>query len=65
MNASTFPADDAPPRDAASVVLLRDGPQGLEVLLQRRHQNAGVLGGLYVFPGGKLDAPCRPARTAQ
>ncbi|WP_180682954.1 NUDIX hydrolase [Tepidicella baoligensis] len=49
------PADDAPPRDAASVVLLRDGAHGLEVLLLRRHQNSGVLGGLYVFPGGKLD----------
>lgn len=48
-------AADAPPRDAASVVLLRDGAHGLEVLLLRRHQNSGVLGGLYVFPGGKLD----------
>lgn len=44
------------PRPAASVVLLRDGPQGLEVLLLRRHQASGVLGGMYVFPGGKLDA---------
>ena len=44
------------PRDAASVVLLRDGPCGLEVLLQRRHHDARVLGGMYVFPGGKLDA---------
>lgn len=65
MSASTFPADDAPPRDAASVVLLRDGPQGLEVLLQRRHQNAGVLGGLYVFPGGKLDAADTDAAWAE
>ena len=48
--------DDTPPRHAASVVLLRDSGDGLQVLLQRRHQNAGVLGGLYVFPGGKLDA---------
>ncbi|NIC41344.1 NUDIX domain-containing protein [Aquabacterium sp. A08] len=43
------------PRPAASVVLLRDGADGLEVLLLRRHQNSGVLGGWYVFPGGKLD----------
>ena len=47
--------DDTPPRHAASVVLIRDSGEGLQVLLQRRHQNAGVLGGLYVFPGGKLD----------
>lgn len=52
---ATIPSAEAPPRDAASVVLVRDGSQGLEVLLQRRHLNANVLGGWYVFPGGKLD----------
>ena len=48
---------DTPPRDAASVVMLRDGAQGLEVLLMRRHTDSAVLGGAYVFPGGKVDAP--------
>ena len=47
---------DTPPRDAASVVLLRDGAQGLQVLLLRRHSQSGVLGGAWVFPGGKVDA---------
>jgi len=47
---------DTPPRDAASVVILRDGGQGLEVLLMRRHTDSAVLGGAYVFPGGKVDA---------
>ncbi len=47
---------DTPPRDSASVVMLRDGAPGLEVLLLRRHGDSGVLGGAYVFPGGKLDA---------
>lgn len=46
---------DTPPRDAASVVLLRDAPPGLEVLLMRRHAQSQVLGGAYVFPGGKLE----------
>lgn len=46
---------DTPPRDAASIVLLRDGAQGLEVLLMRRHPDSNVLGGAYVFPGGKLE----------
>lgn len=46
----------APPVDAATVILLRDSAQGLEVLLLRRHQASKVLGGAYVFPGGKLDA---------
>lgn len=55
LNPSDPAPEETPPRDAASVVLLRDGASGLEVLLLRRHQNSGVLGGLYVFPGGKLD----------
>jgi 8-oxo-dGTP pyrophosphatase MutT (NUDIX family) len=45
-----------PPRDASTLVLLRDGAQGLEVFLVRRHSASQVLGGAYVFPGGKLDA---------
>ena len=44
-----------PPLDSASVVLLRDSSHGLQVLLLRRHQASNVLGGAYVFPGGKLD----------
>ena len=47
---------DTPPRDSASVVMLRDGAAGLEVLLLRRHADSNVLGGAYVFPGGKVDA---------
>jgi len=47
---------DTTPVAAASVVLLRDGPQGLEVLLLRRHDASAVMGGAYVFPGGKVDA---------
>lgn len=46
----------APPRDAATVVMLRDAPNGLEVFLVKRHGLSDVLGGAYVFPGGKLDA---------
>ena len=57
---------DTPPRDAASVVLLREGASGLEVLLLRRHASSQVLGGAYVFPGGKLErsdsAPATQAR---
>lgn len=46
---------DTPPRDAASVVMIRDSAQGLEVLLVRRHTDSSVLGGACVFPGGKVD----------
>lgn len=45
-----------PPSDAASVLLLRDSQEGLQVLLMRRAQASQVLGGAYVFPGGKVDA---------
>jgi len=45
-----------PPVPSATVMVVRDGPGGLEVLLVRRHGNSGVLGGVHVFPGGKLDA---------
>ena len=49
--------DDAPLVDAATVVLVRDGPggAGLEVLLLERHLDSDFAGGALVFPGGKLD----------
>jgi 8-oxo-dGTP pyrophosphatase MutT (NUDIX family) len=43
------------PRAAATVVLLRDGPGGLEAYLQRRPLGLGFAGGLWVFPGGRVD----------
>ncbi len=45
-----------PVRSAATVVMLRDAPLGLEVFLIKRHGLSDVLGGAYVFPGGKVDA---------
>lgn len=44
------------PRDAATVILLRDRTEGpYEVFLMRRHRNQVFMGGAYVFPGGRLD----------
>jgi 8-oxo-dGTP pyrophosphatase MutT (NUDIX family) len=37
-------------------VLLRDGRDGLEAYLQRRPMGMGFAGGLWVFPGGRVDA---------
>jgi 8-oxo-dGTP pyrophosphatase MutT (NUDIX family) len=54
-----------PPLDSASVVLLRDSSHGLQVLLLKRHQASNVLGGAYVFPGGKLDTADQHASLLQ
>ncbi|SEA83131.1 MULTISPECIES: NUDIX hydrolase [Acidovorax] len=48
--------DSETPRAAATVVLLREADTGPEVLLLRRHAKASNMAGIYVFPGGKLDA---------
>lgn len=44
------------PRQAASVILLRSGAHGLELLLVRRTPKARFMGGVWVFPGGAVDA---------
>ncbi|QCB48168.1 MBL fold metallo-hydrolase [Hydrogenophaga sp. PAMC20947] len=46
----------AAPRPAATVLLLRDSPQGIEVLMTRRSTTASFAPGAYVFPGGGIDA---------
>lgn len=46
----------APARQAATVILLRDRAQKLEVLLVRRTPQARFMGGVWVFPGGAVDA---------
>ena len=50
-----FDVVDTPPIPAATVVILRNAPQGMETFLLRRHGAAAVLGGAHVFPGGKVD----------
>jgi 8-oxo-dGTP pyrophosphatase MutT (NUDIX family) len=49
------PAKATPPRQAATVILLRGGAQTLEVLLVRRTPQARFMGGVWVFPGGAVD----------
>jgi 8-oxo-dGTP pyrophosphatase MutT (NUDIX family) len=43
------------PRLAATVLLLRDAAERLEVLLVQRNPAARFMGGLWVFPGGAVD----------
>ncbi|HEY2657727.1 MAG TPA: NUDIX hydrolase [Solirubrobacteraceae bacterium] len=42
-------------RPAATVIVLRGADARLEVLLVRRHPDARVMGGAWVFPGGSVD----------
>jgi len=42
-------------RNASTVILLRDGLQGLEVFMMQRHIRSDFAGGAYVFPGGVVD----------
>jgi 8-oxo-dGTP pyrophosphatase MutT (NUDIX family) len=44
------------PRQAASVIVLRGGPDTLEILLVKRTEKARFMGGVWVFPGGAVDA---------
>jgi 8-oxo-dGTP pyrophosphatase MutT (NUDIX family) len=50
------PGPPTEPRQAATVILLRGGAQRLEVLLVRRSPHARFMGGVWVFPGGAVDA---------
>jgi 8-oxo-dGTP pyrophosphatase MutT (NUDIX family) len=44
------------PRQAASIVVLRDSPGGPEVLLVQRNPAQRFMGGAWVFPGGAVHA---------
>ena len=54
---------DRRPTPAATVVPLRDSGDGLEVLLLRRSPH-GSFGGMWVFPGGKVDQADLPGQPA-
>lgn len=51
-----FDTVDTPALPASTVMMLRDTSAGMEVFLLKRHTASDVLGGAYVFPGGKVDA---------
>lgn len=47
--------EDVPIQPAATVIPLRDGRQGIDVLVLRRDDNLAFHGGSWVFPGGRVD----------
>lgn len=55
-------------RPAATLILVRDAPEGLQCLMITRHGGIAFAGGAAVFPGGRVDASedaalCRLARN--
>ena len=48
--------EPAPVQAAATLLLLRDTPDGIEVLMTRRSDTASFAPSAYVFPGGRIDA---------
>lgn len=49
------PPSEVEIRPAATVMLVRDGDAGVEILMVRRNRSAVFLGGAHVFPGGALE----------
>ncbi|MBH79079.1 MAG: NUDIX hydrolase [Gammaproteobacteria bacterium] len=44
-----------PIRPAATVIIVRDAPSSFEIFMVRRTSGAAFAGGMYVFPGGRVD----------
>jgi len=51
----TTPPAPAEAKPAATLLLVRDAPSGLEVLVVKRSEHSSFMGGVYVFPGGGVD----------
>ncbi|MBL7496236.1 NUDIX hydrolase [Frankia sp. CNm7] len=60
--AASAPTPPAPPRHASTVVLLRDAPGGgVEAYLVERARTMAFAGGVYAFPGGRVDPADGPS----
>ena len=55
MNSDAIDPEAVPIQPAATVIPLRDGPDGVEVLILRRDTSLAFHGGSWVFPGGRVD----------
>ncbi len=52
------------PRDAASIIIFKQGSQGPEVLLGKRPTRSSFMPDVYVFPGGGVEAADARAKPA-
>ncbi len=53
------------PRPAATVIILRDGAEGIEVFMVVRHHEIDFASGALVYPGGKVDEQDSDPRWAR
>ena len=58
---ASAPVPERPPRAAATLVVVRDTAEGIEVLLSRRAERGDHNSGAWVFPGGLVDPGDRAA----
>lgn len=58
------PRTEPVPLPAATVAIVRDAPEGMEVLLLQRNFNSGFVAGVHLFPGGALDETDAAAEAA-
>ena len=57
VNNLSLPETNSIPKDSATVILVRQGQEKTpEVFLARRHASQSFMAGVYVFPGGQLEA---------
>ena len=49
------PRETQPIRPAATVIIVRDAAEGFEIFMLKRTSSASFAGGMYVFPGGRVD----------
>lgn len=58
-------SDSALPKPAATLVILRPEAAGFSVLLMQRPSKSSFMGGMHVFPGGKVEPGDRPAAAGE
>ncbi|MBV1876282.1 MAG: hypothetical protein KUG79_01450 [Pseudomonadales bacterium] len=59
------PQQDQPVRPAATVIIVRDAKPQFEIFMLRRTNKAAFAGGMYVFPGGRVDESDHSALYAE
>lgn len=65
MTTQTAPKTPSDLLPASTILLLRDGPKGVEVFMVKRHHQIDFASGALVFPGGKVTTADMDASLAE